>query len=120
MPTYSSVCTQCGTRHTYARTIASRADTPHCCGEKTEKVIDTPQVSAMAWTGWKGFEVAGAGGERSFIESGSQLKTWMEKNNYLPASEGNREAEINRAKAEKAHAEKRRDDVIKVVNAALN
>ena len=91
MPMYSSKCEKCGTSHTYFQVIANRADTPLCCDAKTFKTLDTPMVGAMAFTGHQGFVADG-----KWIEDGATYKKFMDKNKYIPASEGHREAEIQR------------------------
>jgi len=120
MPTYSSKCLECGEAHTYIRKIADREDTPVCCGVATTKTLDAPQIGAMSWTGWNGFEATGREGDKTYIESGAGLKKWMDKNNYVPASEGNQEAVIKRTDADKAAKRKLREDVTRVVNSAFN
>lgn len=92
MPLYSSKCSECGTAHTYVKTVANRAETPLCCDVQTFKTLDTPMVSAMAWSGWKGFNVPGG----QWIEDGAAYKKFLDKNNYVPASEGHQEAAIQR------------------------
>ncbi len=47
MPFYTALCIHCGTEHSYLRKIDDRNDTPVCCGEKTEKLLDNPMVTAM-------------------------------------------------------------------------
>jgi predicted nucleic acid-binding Zn ribbon protein len=92
MPLYSSHCTSCGTDHSYVRTISARNDTPTCCGKPTDKVIDTPMIGAMAFTGHKGF-VANATGESQWLESGSDIKRYMKENNFVTQGEGGERAQ---------------------------
>ena len=42
MPTYESICHQCGKLHGYYKPVSEYLNTPDCCGVKTEKVIMTP------------------------------------------------------------------------------
>ena len=39
MPIYEARCGKCGKHHDYFQPISNRADTPECCGERSEKVI---------------------------------------------------------------------------------
>jgi hypothetical protein len=102
MPMYSSRCDECGKAHSYLSTVANRATTPTCHGEPTSKTLDAPMVSAMAWSGWKGFNVPGG----QWIEDGASYKKFLDKHNYVPASEGNQEASIQRANKEAADDKK--------------
>lgn len=45
MPIYVSECQSCHSRHDYYATVEQRADTPECCGLKTNKLILSPMVS---------------------------------------------------------------------------
>jgi len=93
MPTYTAVCHACGGRHDFVRKIADRDDTPFCCEKATERVQVAPMVSAMVWTGHKGFMTSGNG---RWIETGQDMKKYMRDTNSLTAEEGLREAEIQR------------------------
>lgn len=110
MPLYSSKCNKCGTAHTYYKTVAERADTPLCCEEKTFKTLDSPMVGAMAFTGHQGFVADG-----KWIEDGASYKKFMDKNKFIPASEGHREAEIQRENHAKRDDKKLEAAVVEAV-----
>lgn len=106
MPLYSARCEQCGSTTSYVRKIDERNDTPSCHGPMSRQ-LDAPMVSAMAWTGHKGFALPGGG----WIEDGTAFKRHMRENDVLPESEGRQEAAIQRATREKAD-DKRLDAAI--------
>jgi predicted nucleic acid-binding Zn ribbon protein len=87
MPTYTAKCSVCSTHHDYVRRVADRDDTPLCCETKTDKQLSTPQISAMAFGGHKGF-VTDATGTPRWIENGSDLKRYMRENNLTVPEEG--------------------------------
>lgn len=89
MPTYSAVCNCCGKSQSYVRKIADRNDTPICCNEQTQRQIDSPQISAMVWTGHKGLHMT----DGKWIESGTDFKKYARDKNLIPAHEGYQEAE---------------------------
>jgi predicted nucleic acid-binding Zn ribbon protein len=122
MPLYSSRCQECGSSHTYVRKVAERNDTPLCCGVQTAKTLDTPMVSAMAWTGHKGVFMPDGqnGGKGTFIESGADYHKYLRDNNKIPASEGAREAEIQKGNREAEHDKVRREAVIAAVQQHCN
>lgn len=110
MPMYSSKCSKCGKAETYFQTIANRANTPICCEEPMMKMLDKPMVGAMAWTGHQGFVADG-----KWIDSGAEYKKFLDKNNFIPASEGHREAEIQRENHAKADDKKLEAAVVEAV-----
>ena len=91
MPTYTAKCPVCSTHHDYVRRVADREDTPSCCETRTVKQLATPQISAMAFTGHKGF-VADATGTPQWIDSGSDLKRYMKENSFVSPGEGEERA----------------------------
>jgi hypothetical protein len=95
---------------TYFQTIANRADTPVCCEMQMSKMLDTPMVGAMAFTGHQGFVADG-----NWIEDGASYKKFMDKNKYIPASEGHREAEIQRENHAKRDDKKLEAAVVEAV-----
>lgn len=109
MPTYTAACMDCGTVTDYIRRMADSADTPVCCEKKMTKILTTTMVSAMAWSGHKGFHAPdGVNGVGTWIEDGAAFKRYMDKNNVVPASEGEQEARIqsgNKAKADERKLE---------------
>jgi len=116
MPTYVAHCSNCGAEHDYIRSIANRNDTPICCGVPTVKGLTTPAISAMTFTGHKGFHMPdGKNGKGTWIESGQDYKRYLRENNKIPASEAEAEARIQRKHAEAADNKKRREAVIKAV-----
>jgi len=116
MPTYSSVCSACGKTYEYVSRIVDRGNTPRCCDKPTDKVLDAPRVSAMAWTGHKGFHVPdGVNGKGTWIEDGAAYHRYLKQHNKIPASEGVREAEIQKANRERADDHKLEAAVEKAV-----
>lgn len=117
MPIYTSKCSVCNKSQDYFRKIDDRADTPECCGKKTAKSLDTPMVSAMIWTGWKGVHMPDGknGGQGTWIEDGAQYKKYIKQNNYLVGDEGQQEASIQRRNIEARQDKKLEQDVIKAV-----
>jgi hypothetical protein len=101
---YSARCMKCLKSHTYYQSVANRAETPLCCDLQTSKTLDAPMVSSMSWTSHKGFYVPGPSGE--FISDGAAYKKFLDKNNYVPASEGHQEAAIQRKNQEVADDKK--------------
>jgi len=117
MPTYVAHCRTCGTDHDYIRSIANRNDTPICCGTPAVKGLTAPAISAMSFTGHKGFHMPdGKNGKGTWIESGQDYKKYLRDNNKMPASEAAAEAQIQKKNAEAADNKKRREAVIKAVN----
>ena len=117
MPTYVSHCSSCDTRYDYIRRIADREQTPECCGAPTIKGLTTPAISAMAFTGHRGFYMPDGknGGRGSWIESGQDYKKYLRDNNKIPSSEAASEAALQKKNAEVADNKKRREAVIKAV-----
>lgn len=103
MPIYSAQCAECGSRQTYLSKIADRAVTPVCHGPMT-KALDMPMVSAMAWTGHKGFNLPGPTG--GWVEDGATYKKFLDRTGFIPESEGAREATIQRTNREAADDKK--------------
>ena len=101
MPMYSALCEVCKTPQTYFQTVGNRASTPTCCEQQMTKTLDSPMVSAMAWSGWKGFYANG-----QYIEDGAQYKKFLAKNDFIPASEGHQEAAIQKRNKEIADDKK--------------
>lgn len=96
MPQYLSKCDVCGSKHIYMSKIDNRNITPQCCGISTERVIETPQISAMCWQGHKGCMVNGR-----WIEDGATYNKMMRDGNYISAEEGKQQAaavQVQRAK----------------------
>lgn len=102
MPMYSARCEVCGKNQTYFQTVANRASTPLCCAAPTTKMLDTPMVSANVWTDHKGFTAHGRDGQGVWIGSGTEYNKFLQKNDFIPESEGKREAEIKSAGREAA------------------
>lgn len=118
MPTYVAHCSTCGSEHEYIRRISDRDDTPECCGAPTVKGLTAPAISAMAFTGHKGFHMMDGknGGKGTWIESGQEYKKYLRDNNKMPADEAAAEAKIQRKNIEAADDKKRRAAVIEAVN----
>ncbi len=93
MPSYSIRCNACGTHSTFIAKVDDRNNTPMCCEQQTERLLDTPMVGAQTWTGWKGTHMP----DGTWIESGSSYEAYLKKHNKIPESEGIREAEIQSA-----------------------
>ena len=93
MPMYTSQCAVCARQQTYFKSVAKRAETPMCHDLPTLKVIDTPMIGAMSFSGHKGFEAPGA---QKWIEDGASMKKYMNQHGYISESEGAREAQIQR------------------------
>lgn len=93
MPTYSCRCNQCGRRDTFISKVDDRNNTPTCCDAPTERLLDTPMVGAQTWTGHKAVQMT----DGTWIESGASYEKYLKQNNKIPASEGQREAEIQQA-----------------------
>lgn len=109
---YSSVCDQCGTSHSYVRSVAERHETPECCGVATRKTIDAPMVSAMAFAGThKGMVAYANDGTPVQLDSGSDVKRYMRENDKVSEAEGASEAAYRRQEAEKKLAHDRRQAV---------
>lgn len=117
MPTYVAHCPTCGTEQDYIRSIANRNDTPICCDAPMTKGLTAPAISAMAFTGHKGFHMPDGkqGGKGTWIESGQDYKKYLEENNKIPSSEAASEAQLQKKNAEAADSKKRREAVIKAV-----
>lgn len=121
MPVYTSHCKTCDNHIEYVRTISNRNDTPECCGTSSNKVLDTPMVSAMAFSGHKGFmlptaENAGAG---TWIESGADFKRYIRENNIIVGDECKQEQTYQRERRIVREREQRRSQVTEVVNRAF-
>lgn len=110
---YESQCKKCKRIHEYsARVDDRRKDAPRCCGTKTVLGIFTPpMVGAMSWTGWKGTMVNG-----KWMESGSDYKAYMKKNNMISLDEGKQEA----ASVRKAQKKKYEADLTKTVERVVH
>lgn len=106
MPLYSSRCEACGSPYTYYQTVANRANTPLCCNAPTTKTPDAPMVAASVWTGHKGFTAYNRNGSHLWIESGQDYSKFLKANDFIPESEGKREAEIKAAHREAAEDQK--------------
>ena len=104
MPVYSARCEECGSTQAYFKKVADRADTPLCHAKPMTKTLDTPMVSAMAFSGHKGFNLPGPEGK--WIEDGATYKKFLKDNNFIPESEGAREADIQRTNREAADDKK--------------
>lgn len=81
------------------------------------KGLTAPAISAMAFTGHKGFHMPDGqhGGKGTWIESGQDYKKYLKEHNKLPASEGAAEARLQKRNADAADNKKRRQAVIKAV-----
>lgn len=81
------------------------------------KGLTAPAISAMAFTGHKGFHMPDGkhGGKGTWIESGQDYKKYLKENNKLPASEGAAESRLQKRNVEAADNKKRREAVIKAV-----
>ena len=100
MPFYTAQCSTCEGKHPYFRSrIAERHDTPHCCGQATVKLMDTPQIGAMSFAGSQGFVATGTE-KAQWIESGADLKRYMKENNFVTSAEGEERAKDARANRE--------------------
>jgi predicted nucleic acid-binding Zn ribbon protein len=117
MPTYTAHCSTCGHEQDYIRSIANRNDTPLCCDAPMVKGLTAPAISAMAFTGHKGFHMPDGkhGGKGTWIESGQDYKKYLKDNDKLPASEGAAESRLQKRNADAADSKKRREAVIKAV-----
>ena len=112
---YEARCSKCGRIHEYHSSVEDRNKTPKCCGRKTKKGIFTPSmVGAMSWTGHKGTLVNG-----KWMESGTDYKAYMKKNNLIPAEEGKQEATHQRATRKKKEVKELDATVERVVTQAL-
>ena len=107
MPTYVAQCPSCGHIEDFIRKVDDRDNTPEHCGASMHRTLVAPQVSAMAFTGHKGFVLGG----NTWIESGADYKRYLAKNNMMPASEGHREADIQAANKERERDAARRNVV---------
>lgn len=117
MPTYISQCGTCDKPYEYIRKIADRHDTPECCGAATTMGLKTPAISAMCFTGHKGFHMPDGkqNGKGTWIETGQDYKKYMSANKLMPSAEAAVEAKIQKQNMTAADDEKRRDAVVKVV-----
>lgn len=61
MPTYQSVCLKCGAYHEYIRHVAECADTPECCGVKTDKRILSAPMMRADIAPWDAYESPATG-----------------------------------------------------------
>jgi predicted nucleic acid-binding Zn ribbon protein len=121
MPTYVSKCHACGAVHEYIRKVDQRNDVPLCCGQATEKQLQAPQISAMAFSGHKGFMLHDGknGGKGTWIETGADYKRYLNQTGSVPAHEGQQEASRVRAEQVKQADKKRRQAVVDAVNKAM-
>ena len=69
----------------------------------------------MNWGGHKGFAIG-----NQWIETGQDYQKYLKENNKIPASEGHREAEIQKERKDQAHKKVRREAVEKAVNSVMN
>jgi predicted nucleic acid-binding Zn ribbon protein len=117
MPTYVSHCSSCDASYDYIRRIADRDQTPECCGVPTVKGLTAPAISAMTFTGHKGFHMPDGkhGGKGTWIESGSDYKKYLTVNNKMPSHEAAVEAKIQGKNKADADNKKRREAVIQAV-----
>lgn len=104
MPTYVARCSKCDTVQDFVRKVNDRDDTPICCDAPTARQLVAPQISAMTFTGHKGFHTT----DGAWIESGQDLHRYMKKNDLLSGSEGESEAKHQRANIEREKDQKLR------------
>lgn len=110
MALYTSRCSECGERFSYIQKIADRNNTPVCHGKPTEKLIDAPQIGAMAFAGSKGF-LAEATDTPQWLESGADVKRYMKQNDLMSTTEAAQEARIKR-EAREVEVDRKLDQAI--------
>lgn len=109
---YEAQCSKCGETKDYFASVDDRdKKVPKCCGKKMARVMLTPpQVGAMSWAGWKGFDLNG----RHF-ESGSEYKKYMKQEGYIPLHEGEQEAKKAKAEIKKKQKQSLRNTIAKTM-----
>lgn len=61
MPTYESVCLQCGKYHEYIRPMSQSDDSPYCCDKQTSKRILSVPMAQFDVEPWNAFESPATG-----------------------------------------------------------
>lgn len=110
MPLYTAVCHVCGKKHSYVSKIDNRNITPVCCGEKTEKAIDSCMIQAQTISGIIRCS------DGTIHEGHTSFERHMEKNNLIPGSDATSEASRNRERLNKERTEETRKSVETIFN----
>lgn len=119
MPTYTAQCTSCGTQQDFIRKVDDRDNAPDCCSRPMERLgayAIAPAIGAMTWTGHKAVRML----DGRWIESGAEYHRYLKETNSIPASEGAREAEIQKENLKREHAKVRRKAVEDAVRQKVN
>jgi len=116
MPIYSAKCSNpdCTKEQTYFSKIDDRNTTPGCedCGSPTERLLDTPMVTAMGLSDH--FQVRSPI-DGSMIYGRSDYYAHMKKHNVVPESDLRGEAEHRQKAAKKEAKEQRRKTIEQIV-----
>jgi hypothetical protein len=111
MPIYAGICSKCGAKQDYYRTISLRNETPQCCGEPITRVIEAPMVGSMSFSGThKSVEINGIQ-----FDNGAQIKKYMKENNFIPETEATSEAKYQQKEKEKADNKHLKQSVLQAV-----
>lgn len=120
MPLYSAKCSShdCNKNQTYFSKIADRNTTPACdgCGSPTERVLDTPMITAMGLSDH--FQVVSPI-DGTTLYGRSAYYDHMKKHNVVPESELRGEAEHRQKAMKKEQAKQRKATIEKVVSTTL-
>ena len=100
MPTYQAVCMECSAYIEYIRTVATRHDTPHHCGVKTDKRLFTAPMMRPDIAPWDAF-VSPA--------TGKTISSYAQRREDMKAS-GCRDYEGRKSESENAARLKGYDD----------
>jgi hypothetical protein len=84
MPTYNSVCDECGAVHEYVRRIKDYLDTPDCCERPTRKII----ISAPVGVVFGRFETFRSMVDGTLIRTARELKEHNKRNGVINLAEG--------------------------------
>lgn len=109
MPFYSSVCLACGKTHSYVSKIADRANTPICCNQQTEKILDAPNICAQTISGI----IYSSDGYQH--EGRSAFEKHLQKNDLIHGSDAKSEATHNRTRINNEIKQERRKTLEKLI-----
>ena len=84
MPSYNSICDNCGAVHEYIRRIAFCMDTPSCCGAPTRKIILHAPVGVV----FGRFDPFKSPVDGSLIRSPRELSEHNKRNGVVSLADG--------------------------------
>lgn len=111
MALYTSHCKKCDTYIEYVRKIADRNNTPICCDEQTEKIMDAPMVGAMKIATGGVFD-----SERGiWLEGAKDVDKHYKATGTIPVEEASQEAKMQKDRKNKAYRKTMRETIAKRV-----